>query len=332
MRYSLQDFTNITFDGFNVVLPEDTMRIINDLASQVGSPTYIKTPDFNKKEGDSMRNVASSNSSINNSSNMESEFTGAYKKKRRYNKAIEVVNDDDWETLRSFQTTKIEQKDGIGALVDQIRSALNKMSDKNYTEQHGRIMEILEQVENVDENILHIGNAIFEIASNNRFYSKLYADLYCSLIDKYEVMNIIFETNFTLFMELFKTIEHVNPEDDYDLFCKVNKNNERRKSLSSFFVNLTLNKIISVPKLFQLTYDLLNQVNAFITQENKKNEVDEITENIAILYNKGLFEKSTECDYVEFIQVIKNLAHSKAKTFPSLSNKSIFKFMDMIDM
>ena len=37
------------------------------------------------------------------------------------------------------------------------------------------------------------------MASNNIFYSKLYADLYTELIHKYEIMNTIFEANLSKF-------------------------------------------------------------------------------------------------------------------------------------
>ena len=74
-----------------------------------------------------------------------------------------------------------------------------------------------------------------------------------------------------------------------------------------------------------------------IKENNKKNEVDEITENIAILYNKSIFENCSKdieqkIDGELFIDIVHRLSLCKVKTFPSLSNKSIFKYMDMIDM
>jgi len=210
------------------------------------------------------------------------------------------------------------------------------MSDKNYNDSYGKITEILNQLmkeETSPENMLKIGNSIFEIASNNRFYSKLYADLYTSLIHNYEIMRTIFETNLNSFMELFNCIEHADPDQDYDKFCKVNKNNERRKAFSLFFVNLKKNGIISESRIIELIYGLFEQLTSFILIENKKEEVDELTENIAILYNKELFEKCTnKIGDENFPQIINRLAHSKVKTYPSLSNKSIFKFMDLIEM
>ena len=50
MRYNLTDFHNITFNGFDIKLPEESLSIISEIAQQVGSPTYIRTPIFAKKE------------------------------------------------------------------------------------------------------------------------------------------------------------------------------------------------------------------------------------------------------------------------------------------
>ena len=332
MRYNLTDFHNITFNGFEIKLPEDTLSIISEIAQQVGSPTYIRTPTFAKKE-----NVASSSIKYGLSG-----FTGPDSgfKRRKRNKNVESVNDEDWETIRSFQATKIEQKIGIDSKIDLLRTCLNKLTDKNYDELIEKIVDNFDELvknDTSDEDMLKVGNSIFDIASNNRFFSKMYADLYALLIKKFEIMKVIFENSLDTFLELFKTIEYVESEQDYDRFCKINKDNEKRKALSLFFVNLCTNKIISEEKIVVIACDLMKQVINLIKENNKKNEVDEITENIAILYNKTIFEKcSSDVDQkIEnelFIDIIHRLSLCKVKTYPSLSNKSIFKYMDMIDM
>lgn len=313
--YTLNDFRDITFGGFDIKLPDRTIEIITELAEQVGSPTYIKTPVFAKREIPIMKDQS-------------------FKKKRRGNHGMESVNDDDWESLRTFQATKIEQKIGIEMQFDLVRSCLNKITDKTYEEQCNKICDILTQLQNSEEDLLRVGNAIFEIASTNRFYSKLYADLYTMLIHRYDVMRSIFQNNMDTFLGLFEKIEHISAEEDYDRFCKINMDNEKRKALSAFFVNLSQTKIIADEKIIEFASNLLKQVLQFIHQDNKKNEVDEMVENIAILYNKDLFLTSgvSMSNGETFTQTIEGLAKSKSKNFASLSNKSIFKFMDMVEM
>ena len=324
LKYPLTTFQSISTNGFDFKISDETIRIINELASQVGSPTYIKTPNFHKKEGIKPNNGSTGGGG---SGGGGSGYDDGFKRKKRG--GTEIVNDEDWENLRTYQPTKIEQKDGI---IDQIRFALNKISDKNYIEHSTKITELLDTV-TTPEEMTQVGTCIFEIASNNRFYSKLYAELYSLLIHKYEIMNTIFEANLNKFLELFQHIEYVDSSKDYNRFCEVNKNNEKRKALSAFFVNLTHNNIITDTKLFELTFDLLNQLLVLIEQPDKKNEVDELCENISILYNPALFKKCTlEISGKSFLEIITKLSKSKVKTYPSLTNKSIFKFMDLLEV
>jgi hypothetical protein len=146
-----------------------------------------------------------------------------------------------------------------------------------------------------------------------------------------------FENNFTKFIDLFNTIEYIDPKVNYDKFCEINKNNEKRKALSSFYVNLMTNGIITRKQIIDITRNLLNQMYTFISIDDKKNEVDELTENIIILYNKEYYESDDESEYEKInghtiSDIIEIIANSKVKDYKSLTNKSLFKFMDLIDM
>ena len=325
LRYTLNDFNNIIFNGFNYELPAETIRIISELALEVGSPDYVKTPIFQKRENPMKSDVlASSNPN--------------FKKKRGKNMEI---NDGDWEALRTFQSTKIEERDGINGEIDNIRSELNKITDKNFMDKRDKIMDIIGVIINnsTPEDVKRVSMAIFEIASTNRFYSKMYADLYSDIITSYEIMKGVFEESLSNFSELFNVIEYVDPSVDYDKFCKINKDNEKRKALGVFFINLSMNGIIPNTKIISITRNLLAQIYTFISQENKKNEVDELTENIALLFKKELYgdddDDDAEYELIEgftITEIIEKIAHSKVKDYKSLTNKTVFKFMDMIDM
>ena len=88
--------------------------------------------------------------------------------------------------------------------------------------------------------------------------------------------------------------------------------------------------------------DLLEVIMSMINQTDKKNEVDEITENVAILYKKDIVDSvldDPDCEEEDYevsgdsiADTITILARSKAKDFKSLSNKSIFKYMDLVEM
>jgi hypothetical protein len=335
MKYKLIDFETITFNGFDFSIPEETVQLISMLSMEVGSPTYIKTPVFQKK--DNTNNVF-----VPSSAKQQTSITQPTRK-RRNGKSSDVTNDD-WETIRSFQVTNIEQHIGVDAEMDKIRNCLNKLTDKTFTDMKTQIIDILNSLEHIStEEMTRIGNIIFEIASNNKFYSKLYADIYTELIRSFDIMEQIFQVNYNTYLLLFDNIEYIDSEKDYNKFCIINKQNESRRAISTFFINLSLNGIIDSKNILSILKNLLENVLTRIKQENNKNEVDELTENIAILYNKNiiqLFEKNyhtsiNDCTdlYINgdtIVQTIKKLSEIKVKCYPSMSSKTIFKFMDMV--
>ena len=320
LKYTIQEFNAITFNGFNLTLPEDTIKIISELSLQVGSPNYVKTPVFQKRENP----LKQTQPSID---------------KRKKSKNMEI-NDEDWSVIRNFQTTKFDVKEGINAQIDIFRSHLNKMSDKNYIDSRNKIVDEIDKIvaNHTDNNdLIQVSSIIFEIASTNRFFSKIYADLYSDLFLKYEFMRSVFEESFNKFIELFDVIEYINPEVDYDRFCKINKDNEKRKALSVFFINLMINGIIDKNSIVQLLKTLLVQVSKFIIVPDKKNEVDELFENVALLYKKDLIDCDSKdekslVDGLSITGFITKLANSKVQKDKSLSNKTIFKCMDLIGL
>ena len=300
LKYTLKDFNEIMFNGFNLVLPDSTIDIISKLAQEVGSPDYVKTPVFKKRDNKDL----------------------PFKKKR-------VA-----ETSKSFQTTRLEEKIGIDAQIDMIRSNLNKMTDKNYIDIRNKIFDTIDEIITETDDINRVSTVVFEIASTNRFFSKIYAELYADLVNKYEAMKVVFENSLSQFTQLFDTIEYVDSTVDYDRFCKINKDNERRKALSAFFINLMDNNIIPKDRIVEITRNLLFQMYTFIAIDNKKNEVDELTENIALLYRVDLYATTNyePIDGMNISQVIDKIARSKTKDYKSLTNKALFRFMDLVNL
>jgi hypothetical protein len=311
--YTLATIHDIIFNGFNFELPENTHYMISELVQKVGSPDYIKTPTFHKPE-------------------KEHQF---HKKKK--GKTNEMMNDEEWHNLKTIQPDINSVKDDLSVKVDLIRSYLNKLTEKNVLDVFYNISDVIDQmIETNDENILHISSVIFDISSSNRFYSKIYAELYCKLSQKNKHLVEIFKENFKNFPSLFETIEYVDPAINYDKFIKNNEMNEKRKSLASFYFHSMGTDLIIKKDILHFIIYLLTSVHKMIYIENKQKEVEEFTETISILFKKDVFE---ECLLNEplsqgktLIEIIRVIANSKVKECKSLTNKSLFKFMDMIDM
>ena len=301
-QYTLVDFDNITKRNISCTLPESTVRQINRLAQLVGAPTYQKTPVFKKQH-------------------------------RRPHKHKNVICAADWEEIRNFKTTTVaKQAEGVDKDIDNVRGLLNKLTSRNYADMQANIISLLRHI--LDKNpaqkeLEKLGAAIFEIGSVNKFWSALYARLYKDIIMTFPLMTEIYEKNFSEFMSLFDDIRYISAEEDYDRFCSVNKENAKRRSMGSFFVHLMNNGIIEIDEIMSLIFKLRDRMFELMKEDNKKNEVEEFAENLAILISNGknTLEESERWD--ECIKLVEGVTLLDSKKEPSLTNKTLFKFMDL---
>ncbi len=315
-NYSLRDFNNIIFKGFSVTLPDDTINKVNNIAKLVGSPNYIKTPSFQKAP----------HSHEHSSSNS--------KRKRDKTEAHAL-----WSKMKPFNATKVDEKTGVDADINEIRCSLNKLTDKNTCEITDKIVVIIDKLIALPDeedkppslqNIERVGNAIFDIASTNRFFSRVYAEVYAALYSKYEVMQTLLIHNYESFLQQFSNIEYASPEIDYNEFCRVNKVNDRRRTLSAFYLNLYFSGVLTFDKIEYLVEYMLQKILALITEEGKVAEVDEYTENVNILFDKDAeYADTIKINNMSVKETVEMLAKSKIKSYPSLSSKCVFKYMDM---
>jgi hypothetical protein len=350
-KYTIEDFQKFIDGGFgHNKLDDAVMKIIQSISSSVGSPEYIKTPQFNNTKVDAAH--------------------------KRPNKHQEVSNIE-WERLRRFKATVFEKKQGIESSIDQIRKSLNKMTDKTYDTLIIQIMAEIDkiitlsskhieegegadgveetketketkdkkeetpEIEMTDEllaDLKRVGNSIFDIASGNGFYSKMYANLYNDLMRKYDFMRVIFDKNVDEMNEIFKNIEYCDPSVDYDKFCDNNKKNEKRRSMSLFYVHLMNLGIITTHKILGIIRELQDTIISLLDEQGKQSIVEELSEIVFIMVKNSINNKkvsvyeSTPTLWNPIIDNIRLLATMKAKSKPSISSKTIFKHLDILDL
>lgn len=315
MQYTDEDITQIMFEGFNYTLEQSVIDNIQKIANEVGAPEYIRTPQFVKQNTNSMID-----------------------KKKKFKKYQSEILDEDWETIRNYQTTEIKKKEGIDKSLDIIRKHINKISDKTYRTLTDKIFDeindILGEGEPSPELLVElnkVGEAIFSIASSNIFYSALYAELYNELMTKYSFMKTIFRQNYDEFITIFNNFETCDPNEDYDKFCEINKNNEKRRAMSLFYVNLMKKNVVSVSSISKILLELQNNIIKLLDEENKKAIIEELSEVVFLLVSTGKDEFKMDNEWNIIVDNITTISKIKIKTRPSISNKTIFKHMDLID-
>jgi len=286
--YKICDFKNIEKNNTINELNIESISVINAISKKVGASTYRKTPVFRKKK-------------------QEKEV---------------IVNG------KVFKKTKfINKLDEDEINLDKIRESLNKLTQKNYQQISKEIiMNIKHFIYSKNKIILiSIGKSIFDISSVNKFWVKLYAKLYNELIQNFPIMKEICIKNFESYMALFNNIEVVD-EKDYDNFCKVNKTNEKRRSLTDFYTKLFSYNILSNDNMFSIMKELIKKMK----NENENVEImEEVFENInIILSNIGKdIENNDKYTYIceEMVEIYNSIESS------GISKKLIFRLGDLFE-
>ncbi len=288
--YKISDFINIEKNNTINELNKASIDIINAISKKVGAPTYRKTPVFRKKKQE-----------------QETIINGQIFKKTKF---INKIDEDEIN-------------------LDKIRESLNKLTRKNYNQISKEIiMNIKHFIYSKNKIILiSIGKSIFDISSVNKFWVKIYAELFNELIKSFPVMKEICIKNFDSYMNLFNNIEVVD-EKDYDNFCKVNKTNEKRRSLTDFYTKLFTYDILSRENMFSILFELIKKMK-YETKNKNVEIMEEIFENInIILSNIGKnIENSEKYTFIceELIEIY-NLIDSAG-----ISKKLIFKLSDLFE-
>lgn len=233
----------------------------------------------------------------------------------------EQVKQISFKKIANFHSSTIIKKEDKENVVLAARLLLNKITNKTFLECLDKMRNIIEQITNVEE-LKNIAEVVFDISATNRFCSKMYADLYSTLISTHPAFMDYYNFKYSAYFETFETIEYVDPSVNYEQFCANNAANEKRKALSLFFSNLMQNGVAPPEHVETLLQTLLTKIETFISTPDKINEVDEMIENLACLYHKPTH-------LVRFGEDLNRLSKLKHKQCASLSSKSMFKLQDI---
>jgi hypothetical protein len=242
-----------------------------------------------------------------------------YRNKKNYNN-----NNIQWQSIRNFQKTKIVKND----LDFDIRNILNKITDNNYDSQKNELINMIDNIckdDNYDKNLNNIYNIITDIIKNNIYFSIIYAKL-CR--DLFDVNNFFLEkviedgkqlSNYLLL------IENNKDKNNYNNLCNHNKNNDQKKSILLFFVNIFKNDIVNFNILTKILDEILEKFEENIIKLEEKENNEDLTELLFIIM--------TNIDELDdkYKKKLIEITNYKVKNYSGLSNKIIFKLMDIID-
>ncbi len=343
--FTLAEFDKLIFSEPTYVLPKGIFDIFKTIEQNIDvsaftTTTTTSTHSYPAKRDDnyygngggyppkehSTKPYASSKTNTKNSGRV----SGSHNKK-------DTPSTEDWGLMRSFKTTKIEAKTGVDKTINDIRIHLNKMSASNYSKQRdtiiGELRQYLESDTVSSENTSKISLAIFQIASSNKFLSELYSDLYVELIREFPLFGNLLNDFVASFHETVDSIEYIDPEENYDEFCRITKANDKRKSTTTFIGNAMNKGVVPPGVVMEVLRVFLDTVIKNTQEPNRINQIEEIAENIFILVSVSSTRLKTLPEWNSAFENIRLLANGdKHSGFKSTSNRIVFKFMDILDL
>uniref|UniRef100_A0A6C0H5C7 MIF4G domain-containing protein n=1 Tax=viral metagenome TaxID=1070528 RepID=A0A6C0H5C7_9ZZZZ len=214
--------------------------------------------------------------------------------------------------------TKIERKTSS---IDIIKGELNKLADKTFDKIKQMIINEIENEENKEIFLKNLTNMIWYVSSNNSFYANLYAKLFNELSKKYSTMLNYFYDNdeYIKYRESFKVVRSIMSTSDMELEFEINKENDKRKSVTKFIVCCCI---------FNVEY--INVIFDIISNELIKNDIicDEIYDHLQIICNPFLASTLNKLKINDKMikEYINDLINNE-KT----NKKTKFKLMDILN-
>ena len=311
-RYNSDDYNNIS-SSMKYILPDTVLNIIKRLGVELGvsvapvdaTPSH-QTDEPNKRLNGRRGRLGNSKHDDHNGSDKHP----------------------------AFKTTEIVKKEGIDKIFTEIKGCLNKLTIKNYDTIKASLFEHIESAlahpDGDEVNILtKIAYLVFDVASINKTFSELYAKLYHELIENNAEFKEHILTFKASYLENFNKIVFVDPDVDYNKYCDVTKDNDRRKNISLFLVNLMNNGLLKDSDILDILIELKDNIVKVTDTAGQNFYVEELIE-VMNVYIKAAYVKLREHSNWNIIGAhIEQYTAYKAKEHPGLSSRIIFKYMDM---
>jgi hypothetical protein len=297
---SIEKFFECKNNNFSYCLDSDIINAIHELSDLVSAPEYNKTPDF---------------------------ILDKYKKKKK--ELNNYVNNIE------FNPTIIKKNEGVDKEIDSVRILLNKLTDKSFDNISVLIDEKISCLEKKfnKEECIKMGEIIYKIMISNILFSKIYSKLYSLYLFKYKFLDEILNLKINNFIDYYNTEKNkeLNNKLTFDELSIINNLIDKKNGEAHLFINLYLNQQIETQKICDIINNLLELFFEITNLPNKIYLVDQVSD-ILYIFIKDFYLDLKEDERLEnIINSVNYICNMKPSSRESISNKSIFKFMDLKD-
>ena len=337
--YTMNDYQNMLFNGIFDTLNSDVEDSIKRLSIDVDK--YVKSLSYTQEKN--KKKFRSNNNNKNNRTNTYVRNNTIHTTKDT--NIINVYSEDKWNTKIVFNGRPMSQSNGIEKPYNELKLAFNKLTHQNYDTIIITIMNLIEglidndssdneEIEDTEgtyERIFSIYLTIVGKANNNEVYIKCLKEL----VNKYPTFVMLVDNFINDYYTSYDEVSTIDPVTEYEEYCKMTQLNEKRKNYSRLIVGLYINKMIKEDDTVELLNWALSKVFHGVNNSVNESLMMELSDNINIiilcLLRDSSFIDDSNDRWREIKEMLRTFSRLKAKDTKSISSRSIFKFMDVVE-
>lgn len=248
-------------------------------------------------------------------------------------------NMENWKKREEFKATVIAKKEGYENLLGELKKFLNKLTTSNYDTQVESVIETVKSIIALDDDdekitmgLIQTAEVILQVACSNKYYSAMYAKLFMRLVDIHAQFLEEKGRVCDKFLNALQEIEIVDPNVDYDKFCIVNKKNDERRAMMLFIINLYKMSGCTMDELSSIVIKIDEMIHNHVSESSFIEYTNELTEIMNIFVTNMVTEIKNNKEWVFVKDRIVDYSKYKTKDYPGMSSRTIFKYMDMVDL
>ena len=224
------------------------------------------------------------------------------------------------------------------AILNLIQGKLNKFSQRNYTETHAFLCQILD--EGKTHFLKDFMNFVFKKATREELMCPSYAQLLCDLASKYKVLLTEMVDRYREFSAIFADVSEEDlATEDYTALLEANSEKAYRLGYAQFLGELIKYDVLNTDLFVETLNNIITKLPAIVDATNGKILLEEYCECLLRILRAIQSEKSAVATALRAIVKDRFLAplepyavKGSCATYKGLSPKGRFMILDITDM
>ena len=292
-----------------------------------------KTYDSNSNSNSNYN--SNSNSNYNSNFNSKSDSNSNFNSKSDSNSNSNTDSNSNYDSnsysnnYRINRIKDINNKSEYELVLLNIKKILNKLSSQNYNKLKNEFICYYKSIydDKIHTDLNKINIFIFEtLIYNNTIFNDLYCDLLYNLININSDFSILLNNYLEILINIYKYIK--TPSSiSYNELSETNKHNDKYVCLCGFYISCYKLNLIPLEIISELIVNIIEELFINIKIDNKKEYNEILMQFIFFIVSKISYNiiNNEIKDNILYISKLTN------KSYPSITNKIIFKCKDIIE-